>query len=195
MQEQLSLFEEERFEYFFLIQPDPGTDRAVRSYKQVLNETIPLSSENLWSVPHLSLFKWQVNSGMDDYIIRKTTEALSGAGGFVVRMGGLDIYTHGPDKRSLVLRVDNPDAVKTLNRSLIREFQLREFVWQPHITIARSIPTTDFNKLGYKFNQFNYKGEFYCNKVVILKKKIGEGEKYILLHEARLTAPEVRKVA
>lgn len=194
MQEQLSLFEEERFEYFFLIYPDAKTDREVRSYKRSLNELIPLSTENLWSVPHLSLFKWQVNAGMDDFIVRKSTEALAGIGGFNVRMGGVDVYTHGPDKRSLVLKVDNADSVKALNRSLLREFHFRELVWQPHITIARSVPTAEFNKLGYKFGPYNYKGEFYCDKVSILKKKIGEGEKYILLHEARL-GREVLKVA
>lgn len=186
MQDQLSLFGEERYEYFFLIQPDTNTDKQVRSYKRMLNDTIKLSSENLFSVPHLSLFKWQVEGGIDSYIIQKTTEALKNVSRFKIRLGGVDIYTHGSAKRSLVLKVDNAESVKAVNRTLINEFHFQEQSYQPHITIARSIPTDDFNKLGYKFNQFNYKGEFFCDKVSILKKPMGEGKRYVLLHEAKL---------
>lgn len=194
MQAQLNLFEEEGYEYFFLIQPDAKLDREVRSYKRLLNEKITLSDDNLYAVPHLSLFKWQVNTSMDQYIIQKTTEALHSLGGFMIRLGGVDVFTHGPEKRSLVLKVDNAETVKGLSRSLIHTFKFREHNWQPHITIARSIPTADFNKLNYKFNQFNYKGEFYCDRVVILKKPMGEGKKYVLLHEARLQG-QMLKVA
>lgn len=186
MNDQLNLFEEERFEYFFLIQPDQKTDKEVRSYKMTLNDAIALSKENLWSVPHLSLFKWQVNGVNDNYIIEKTSKALKNVPGFKVKLGGVDIYTHGPSKRSLVLKVDNPDPIRAVNRSLVNEFHFQEHAIQPHITIARSIPVNEFNKLGYRFNQFNYKGEFYCNKISILKKRIGEDKRYVLLHEQKL---------
>lgn len=186
MKDQLSLFEEERFEYFFLIQPDGKTAKEVRSYKMILNEAIPLSHENTLSTPHLSLFKWQVNGGIDNYIIQKTSKALKNVSSFKVKLGGMDIYTHGSSSRSLVLKVDNPDPIRAVNRSLVNEFQFKEQKLQPHITIARSIPAQDFNKLGYRFRQFDYKGEFYCNKISILKKRIGDDKNYILLHEEKL---------
>lgn len=191
MKDQLNLFDEERFEYFFLIQPDMKTDREVRSYKMIVNNTISLSNENIWSVPHLSLFKWQVNGGIDNYVIQKASNALKNLHAFKVKLDGVDIFTHGSTKRSLVLKVANPDPIRGINRSLINEFNFKEQSLLPHITIARSIPVNDFNKLNYNFNQFNYKGEFLCNKISILKKKMGVNEKYILLHEAKLQEERV----
>jgi len=186
MNAQLNLFNEEMFEYFFLIQPDPKTEKEVKLYKRIVNSSIHLSPDNLFSVPHLSLFKWRVNYSMDDFIIRKTSQALKNVAGFKVKLDGLDVYHHGHVKKSLVLKVKNPTPIKSVNKSLIDEFNCKVSKISPHIPIVRSIPSSDYNKLIYSLNQFNYKGEFDCNKITILKKMIGIDNKYVVLHEASL---------
>lgn len=183
---QLSLFSEELNEYFFLIQPDQKTEKEVKHYKHIMNSSIHLSNENLWSVPHMSLFKWTTGAGMDDYIIQKSERALKNKGSFQVKLDGLDIYHHGI-KKSLVLKVKNPQPIEVVNRSLTSEFKFRPHKIRPHITIARSIPVNDFNKLSHSLiNQFDYKGEFTCSKITILKKVVGQDQRYITLHETEL---------
>jgi 2'-5' RNA ligase len=183
---QLNLFNEEMHEYFFLIQPDPKTEKEVKLYKRIVNSSIHLSKENLWSAPHLSLFKWTVNCSMDDFIICKTDKALKDIAGFKVQLDGVGVYSHGNIKKSLVLKIKNPEPIRSVNKSLVHAFNFRSRKISPHITIVSSIPVTDFNKLAYSLNQFNYKGEFLCNKITILKKIHGENKNYIVLHEAAL---------
>ena len=187
MKSQLSLFSEELYEYFFLIQPDSKTSKEVKLYKHIMNSSIPLSGENLRSVPHLSLFKWTARAGLDEYIINKTEKALKNKPGFKVKLDGLDIYHHGQIKKSLVLKVKNPLPIESVNKSLISEFKFHPYKIRPHITIARSVPVRDFDKLSNSLiNQFDYKGEFLCNKITILKKMLGAGKNYVVLHETVL---------
>jgi len=183
MKGQLNLFEEKMFEYFFLIQPDLKTEKEVKLYKRIVNSSIHLSRENLWSVPHLSLFKWRVNYSMDDFIVRKTVKALKDISEFIVELDGVDVYDHGKVKKSIVLRVKNPESVCSVNKSLMDEFKFQYRKISPHITIVRSIPVKEFGKLAYSLNRFDYKGEFVCNKITILKKIIGEDRNYVMLHE------------
>lgn len=186
MKGQLDLFSVESYEYFFLIQPDKITDREVRLYKRIVNSSIYLSYENLWSVAHLSLFKWRVNYSVDAFIIEKLTKALEGIGGFMIKLDGLEIFHHRSEKRSLVLKVKNPESIQIVSKILEKEFKFRERSSSPHITIVRSIPVKEFDKLGNSLNQFDYKGEFLCNKITILKKQVGQDKHYVVLHEAML---------
>jgi 2'-5' RNA ligase len=186
MNDQPNLFNEESYEYFFLIHPDSRTEQEVKYYKRVVNGSIRLSHENLWSVPHLSLFKWKVSASLDDYIIRKMDNALKGTGGFKIKLDGVDVYRHGHVKRSLVLKVKNPAPIRAVTNSLIHEFNFRSHKLSPHISIVRAIPEKDFEKLGTALNKFDYKGEFLCNKVTVLKRVSGGDHKYIKLHEAVL---------
>lgn len=182
---QLNLFSEELYEYFFLIQPDQKTEKEVKLYKRIVNSSIHLSAENLRSVPYLSLFKWTVNASMDDYIIRKTTEALKNTEGFKIKLGGLDVFHHGQVKKSLVLKIKNPAPIKSVNKSLLEEFKCNEHKLSPHIPIVKAISNYDFKKIN-SLEQFDYKGEFECNKITILKKMVGVDQKYVVLHEAAL---------
>jgi 2'-5' RNA ligase len=182
---QLNIFGEDVYEYFFLIQPDQKTEKEVKLYKRIVNGYIHLSAENRWSVPHLSLFKCTANCSMDEAIISKASQALKNVEGFKVKLDGVDVYHHGLIKKSLVLKVKNPAPIKSLNKSLSEEFKGPSDKLSPHITIVRAIPTNDFKKLN-SLEQFNYKGEFDCKKVTILKKMVGSDKNYVVLHEAAL---------
>jgi 2'-5' RNA ligase len=186
MYSQLNLFSQEIHEYFFLIRPDPKTEREVRLYKHMVGGSIPLSLENRWSAPHLSLFKWTTGAGMEEEIIRKTGKALQHREGFTVQLDGLDVYTHGNIKKTLVLKVKDPGPIVSVNQSLVSAFRFRPGGIRPHITIVQSIPVNQFHKISCSLSQFDYRGEFSCNKITILKKVIGEDPKYRLFHEARL---------
>lgn len=186
MTDQLSLFETKLHEYFFLIPPDQRTKQEVTFLKGIANNLINLSEENLWSVPHLSLFKCMVGYSIDDLIIRKTAKALKNIHSFKIKLDGLEVFTHKSSKKTLVLKIKNPDPINTINKSLTDEFYFRPHTLLPHITIAKSINQSDFGKLSYSLNKFDYKGEFLCNKIIILKKVIGENKRYSVLHEAAL---------
>lgn len=174
------------YEYFFLISTDESTRKIVQLNKSRVNELIDLPKENLRSIPHLSLFKLVINRGTDDLIIRKAATALKHTARFTVAIDGSEVYVHGNVARSLVLKIKDPQPIITLNKSLMSEFNLRSGRFSPHITIARSIPINEFNKLSGSLSQFNYKGEFVCNKITVLRKVIDKDSKYQLLHELYL---------
>lgn len=186
MSNQLSLFQGKLHHYFFLISPDQQTKEQVKFLKGLANNLINLSEENLWSVPHLSLFKCTVRYSIDDLVIQKTRMALKNIRSFNVKLDGLDVVSQGKSKKNLHLKIKNPDPIKDINRSLTSEFHYRQHDLVPHISIAKSINLSDYGKLSYSLNKFDYKGEFLCNKIVILKKVFGENKGYSKLYEASL---------
>ncbi len=188
MDEQLDLFGKQKLhEYFITISPDQRTSERVKLSKMAFNNLIALSQENLWSVPHLSLFRFQAPFNSDEAVIRKMNRVLAGAGSFKVEVGGLDVLDHGNVKKTIVYKIRDAEKIKSLQSSISKEFRYRSpSKFTPHITIARNIPMPDFNRLVHSLKHFDYKGEFMCHKITVLKKVLGESKTYSLFYEAKL---------
>jgi 2'-5' RNA ligase len=191
MNKQLSLFKETIspafFEYFFIIPPDDETANHVKFLKRKLDKTINLSSENLFSKAHISLFNRQSKNSTDNYIINTTTKALHNKEKFGVKIKGINIFDHSTSK-SLVLQIENIDSITEIHRTLLHSFNIPFHQINPHITIARSVSVQEFIKINQSLNEFNYTGEFACERIRILKRTITGSErgKYEILFDVLL---------
>jgi 2'-5' RNA ligase len=182
---QQDLFNEPFFEYFFLIGPDEETMKAVRELKQLLHDRIVLSWANLNSKPHLTLLEFRTTESAEEEIIRKSIAALSEHSAFPVALDGAMVFEHGRSSRSLVLKVADPKPVLETQALLKKALRLKRQRMTPHLTIARDIPLANFNKLE-SLDDFNYTGEFRCDRILLLKKPAAVKAAYTVLHEVLL---------
>lgn len=149
--------------------------------KKALHKIIPLGKENLHSIAHISLYKLQIPEN-DEFIIKKIRRALAHQHSFIIRLNGTEIFAHGNQSKTLVLKIANPEPINIIYALISREFRTSKRI-TPHLTIARKIPVRNFEKINVE--DFHLYEEFLCDKVTILKKPEGE-EHFVVLTEIPL---------
>ncbi len=176
--DQLNLFateEKKVYEYFFLASPDVNIRAKVKNEKLKLHNEIGLNKENLYSVPHISLFKLQ-NYNSEDTILPLMKKALSNVKSFMVEIKDLVVFDHG-EKKSIVLDFKNPDLLQEINNRILNEFLFKPNPFKPHLTIARSVPNKDFRRIK-DLRSYYVNGCFVCDSITILRKELGSKQKY-----------------
>ena len=194
MEAQLGLFEEEVIplvkkkviEYFLVIKPDRHLMDLITNSKQSAGCIVPLSRENRWLPPHLSLIRMHVRLDSDEAMIHLVSEALKEVTRFRIILRGLQVYNHARELSSLVLGVGNPGQVEALYTSLAQKFKLKPTAYVPHIPILKTLSKKDLAALYNFMPQFDHRGSFLCDKVLLLKKSGEEGSRFRLLHEVVL---------
>lgn len=176
---QLSLFEERKetigkavYEYFFLISPDWSIKRVVKEMKNRLNKEIGLERRDIYSVPHISLFK--IRSSSQNLDTGVFASALSKTHAFEINICGYDTFQQYNGKKTFYLKVKEEEIIRNIFHDLLKcrgDNSQPEFI--PHITIARNI--SEFSRVADK-SVYNYKGEFYCDRITILKKAIYQND-------------------
>lgn len=198
---QISLFPEAVYEYFVLLSPSDAIIADVDNMKQQLHEMIGLDVTNLNSVAHISLYKQQ---GLDAAVVKAAAKkALSGQKKFEVKVSGYDVFKSG-EKRTLYLKVENPESIdavynllcppkkpaKQINRQISildrpgKKHPAAKSI-TPHITIARNIDVADFDRIE-DFSPFEYKNEWLCEKVTILRRLAGTDKHFSPVAEIKL---------
>lgn len=158
--------------YFIILSPIERVKEVVRAAKELLHHQIPLSVTNLKSIAHISLLKFTTTSN-DERIIQQIKSMLSSFSSFEIIVAGNTVFKHGDQSRSLVLKIDNPAPIHQLHLLLLSVFNPRSSKKiTPHITIARSIPSEDFEKID--LTAFNYHDSFLCQEITVLKKEPGD---------------------
>lgn len=174
---QLSLFHYEMVpvkgtSYFIILSPIERVKEIVRAAKKALSNQISLSVNNLKSIAHISLLKFTAPDD-DQRISKQIKSALSSFPAFDIVVGEISIFKHGDQSKSLVLKIDHPANIHHLHMLLLSALRIRSSKKiTPHITIARSIPNEDFNKID--LSAFNYRDSFLCQEITVLKKSPGD---------------------
>jgi 2'-5' RNA ligase len=172
--------------YFILISPDKKTDQNLRLLREKLHSKISLTEENLHSVPHISLFKIPYEGNTDNKIIQFVSRKLEAIKKFTIILDGLVIFSNGHE-RSLVYKIRNADPINAIFHLLLPGKVMKTH-FTPHLTLVKTIPINDFNKISMDLSELQYTGEFVCDKITILKCTV-EGKKrsrYHVLYEVPL---------
>lgn len=171
--EQLSLFgpdpvpiAPDRCDYFVLISPPPAIIRQIAAMKKTLHKTVPIGDQNLHSIAHISLFRMLVPEN-DDLVLQKVRHALAHLYCFTITFNGAELFVHGSTKKSLVIKIENPEPIRMIHAFITREFRTPKKI-TPHLTIARNIPVRYADKINPE--DFYFYGEFLCDRITILKK-------------------------
>ncbi len=178
---QLSLFQERRetigramYEYFFLISPDWTVKRVVKEMKEKLNREVGIEKRDLHSVPHISLFKRR--SASPNLDIAPYAEALSKMPAFEINVCGVGSFNQYNGKKTVYLKVLEEEIIGNIFYNLLEsagDNSKPDFI--PHLTIARNISQKSLNGFS-DLSEFDYQGEFYCDRITVLRKTIYKGD-------------------
>jgi len=187
---QLSLFQETVYEYFILLSPDAAVIEAVDALKQRLHEEIGLESYNRNSIAHVSLFKTEAMS--DAPVVKLVKKAVAGMQPFTVRLTGHEVLKHGGVSRTLCLTVEDPEPINAIMAALDPKPEAKRTYRQtsildkrsytkkaihPHVTIARTIATADFDRIADPA-AYDLQAEWVCDSVTILRRVAGSTGHY-----------------
>jgi len=182
---QLTLFNENVYEYFVLLSPSDAIKEAVDGLKEQLHALIGLEDYNRKSVAHVSLFKMRATA--DNQVLKLVKKVASSQEPFTIKLDGHEVLKHGGVSRTLCLKIENPDPVNNLvelldpkpiakksyrQTSILDKAPRTKKVIHPHVTIARTIATADFERIE-DFTAFDYHDEWLCDRITILKRLEG----------------------
>ncbi|MFL9844240.1 2'-5' RNA ligase family protein [Flavobacterium rhizosphaerae] len=185
---QTSLFPEQLFEYHVLISPTDEVIEHVDMLKARLNDIIDIGAFNIKSIAHISLFKYEAYQSVNVKEVFTKGAALSEIMPFLIKIEGCKVFSAG-DSRSLVLEIINPQPIDYLaallnpakkrkpkkpvkQTSILDKPVKKPATIHPHITIARNIAAEEL-ALVTDLSAFDYKAEFLCDRITILKRPAG----------------------
>lgn len=182
---QLSLFAVTVYEYLILLSPSDPIKEEVDRMKELLHGMIGLEPYNRNSVAHVSLFKTE--AAENGPVVRQVKKIASGVQPFTVTLAGHEVLKHGGVSRTLCLKIENPEPINALmallnppaetrrsyrQTSILDKRTRAKKVIHPHVTIARSIATADFDRIE-DFSVFDFSGEWLCDRITILRRIAG----------------------
>lgn len=181
---QLSLFSEAKKEspildtvhqYFLIIAPPHEIKSKVKSLKYKLHKAVGLSDYNLHSVPHISLMSFHTMRPVNERFFNALQQLFSKNNAFDVDLNGFDYFEHGSESNTIYVKIENSYQIVKVYHELHRLLGLsvREFV--PHLTVARTMSRTRFNKSYEMMKQHSFSEKFQCNQVTILERKLQHG--------------------
>lgn len=159
-------------EYFILISPTDEIKKETKKLKNKLYKMIGRITENQNSLAHISVFKtkWE----KDIHVINKLRKCITEQQPFPITINGSDVFSHGTKKKTLYLKIEDPKPIQSLYGTIAEEFKLKNYI-NPHLTIEKDIPITDFEKIQDDLSIFNYQNNWTCDRIVILKKDKTKG--------------------
>ncbi|MCO6147369.1 2'-5' RNA ligase family protein [Flavobacterium sp. NRK1] len=182
---QLTLFNENVYEYFVLLSPSDTVKEAVDALKEQLHALIGLEDYNRKSVAHVSLFKTRATT--DSQVLKLIKKVAAAQQPFTIKLAGHEVLKHGGASRTLCLKIEDPEPVNNLmalldpkpiakksyrQTSILDKPQRAKKVIHPHVTIARTIATADFDRIE-DFTPFDYHDEWLCDRITVLRRLEG----------------------
>lgn len=169
-------------EYFVLISPTEEVKSETKKLKNKLYKIIGRKTENEYSVAHISLFKTKYE--MDNHLLEKLKKSLADIKPFPISFSEADAFSHGTTKKTLYLKIDNPKPIQAMFEIIGEEFKFKKEIL-PHLTIEQNLPVADFDKIGTDLSTFNYKNEWICDRITVLKMNPKKGS-YKVIEEILL---------
>jgi 2'-5' RNA ligase len=182
---QLSLFSETKkeqqqpildtvFQYFLIISPPNQVKSKVKSLKYKLHKAVGLSDYNLQSEPHISLMSFHTMRPVNERFFNALQQLFSN-NAFEIDLNGFEYFEHGEEANTIYVKIENSYQIVKVYHELHRLLGLnvREFV--PHLTVAKTMSRTRFNKSYEMIKQHSFSEKFNCNQVTILERKLQHG--------------------
>lgn len=190
MQTQTLLTEQGSALYDYLVVINPGAQIAgeVRRFKEQIAETLGIFTSR-YSRAHISLFRSVFPEKFQDDCIYLLDEIAARQSGFTVYTSKFDHFVHGAIKRTIYLNIANPKPIAELRKKILQLFELKPNDFKPHITLARAISTSEFEKVYPQFDNQLFVRSFTCSSFTLLRKP-AEGGAYELVREFRFRGEE-----
>ena len=157
-------------DFMILLSPSDKVNEEVRDHKSYAAEVIG-KYESMNSIAHISIKKMhRQKSFVTEPAIKLLNRKLEAIASINLTIDGFDYFNHGEDYKTIYARIRSTPETSAWFKTLKKHLSIKEFM-VPHITIARNIPVTDFNKLWPHFKAINWVESFTVNELTVLQKE------------------------
>ncbi|HEU5292323.1 MAG TPA: 2'-5' RNA ligase family protein [Cyclobacteriaceae bacterium] len=157
-------------ETFVIISPPESILRDVFYLKRSIREILGHTFEGEFSKAHVSLLKYR-DPHIDNELYR-INNLLFTFKPFTLYIKDFDILHHG-NNRSISFNVINKNPVRELSETISgRDIR-------PHITIAKNLSASDFEKVWAAIKGITYSNHFWCDHLTVLKRSDGPWRHYM----------------
>jgi len=158
--------------YFFTIIPSSPLQIFVSNLKKQIRNVIGHGFQGELSKAHISLF--QYNEHNTDNILCDTDWLLLALLPLDIYVNGLGAFKHGSNK-TIYLQIEYKTPIADLAEALGGKSIM------PHITIARNLVATDFDKAWRHLQSISYRNYFHCDSVTVLRREHNRWNRYLEL--------------
>ncbi len=128
-----------------------------------------------YSQAHISLFRSVFPEKFETDCVALLEEIARKQAAFTVYTSKFDHFNHGAVKRTIYVNVANPKPIVELQRRILDLFGLKHGSFKPHITVARAISTSEFDKVYPQFDNQLFVRSFSCRGFSLLRKPASGG--------------------
>lgn len=186
--EQLSLFDDRKFEYLVVIPPSQEIMLDVKTFKKTFYDFINSQAINRYAKAHITLLDLFNSTYSEEEIILKLKKVVSTIHKMNIKVEGIEKFNHGRGKRSIILSISNEKEIQELFKKLAHEFYLKMKNITPHITLAKNITIEETEALEEVISTISYMKEFQADRLSVLKREIidGKPQAYFLVSDIML---------
>jgi len=153
-------------DYFVIISPSEEVKGETKKLKNKLYKLIGRKIENEYATAHISLFKTKYE--IDNHLLDKLKKSLADVKPFTIAVDQADTLLNGTTRKTLCLKIDDPKPIQAMFENISEEFKFKKEI-APFLTVEQNLPVADFEKLGADLTAFNFKGEWICDRITVLK--------------------------
>lgn len=168
-------------DYLIVLSPNDGITREVKNLKERCYKKIG-EFDSYYSKAHISVQKWPRKKPVwIEPMLPKLIRDLQTLPPVILEINGFNFFDH-PDHPTIYAKLNSTPSTRIWFKHLRRFFYPGDF--EPHITIARTVPNTDFNQLWPHFKNLKWNEQFMVDKLTILRREtIGHDKSYKVFKE------------
>jgi 2'-5' RNA ligase len=152
------------YAYLVVLSPPQTVKDSIAGIKKELNAITGITDRNLHSIAHITLTdKLTDDTGFADTIKTLAADARP----FPVTVEGWGYFDHG---QSVTIYLTIKDAQPIINLMSA----LKSPSKSPHVSLAKKIPHNDFKKLTPYLEKMDFKAEWVCSEINVLRKLMSE---------------------
>ena len=157
-------------DFMILLSPPDKVKTLVRDHKLHAAQIIG-NYESMHSIAHISIKKMhRQKSFLTTPLILGLNTKLTAIPPVTLAIDGFDYFNHGEDYKTIYAKIHSTPEITQWFKTLKKHLNIKEFM-VPHITIARNIPVSDFNKLWPYFKAIKWSDNFTVNELTVLQKE------------------------
>lgn len=158
-------------DFLMLISPPEKVIKEIDRYKRASLRVIG-EFESMHSKAHISItHQYRCRPYLVQHAIVQMEKRLSEMPPIELQINGFAAFQHGETAKTIYARLANNPQVENWFFQLKKQMKIQVKNFTPHITIAKKIPNTSFNRLWPHFEKCSYQDSFLVDRLTILKRE------------------------
>ena len=170
------------YRFLLAILPSSALAAEVEGVRDMLHARIgSFSGRN--NPPHITLFFADLPAECEETICEGNAHGVTGHAGFALHCKGI---AHFPDKRTIYIDPVEKERIAPVRESIVARLRDLSIIGpavretdHPHLTIAAGLKPAEFDKAWEMLAPHELTSEERVNEVVLLKRLLREGERYV----------------